>query len=381
MTAPLELRPFGQTAKAAAEPGPAIQAGADWQAVHAVADQAVGSSATTVERLLSQLAEGLTVARVEQLVREVGLSGVLAALPLDELFDLAPLLDVAKADPLAGPALEEALSVMVRSSDRAGLAAGSFTRTNPLAIRAAREQVARMVRGVRAETRRAIREVITASVRGRFTVRQSAVLIRNAVGLSRRQARAMSNYNAALHDAMHGGPRGPALRYHQVARPPGAAPDDHAAMRRAARRRLGGADRRFAVSNLTPEKVEKMTRLYGERALRWRASMIARTETMTAANRGLSANWQLAADRGLISPASQRVWVTTPDERLCAVCGPMTGVSVGLTEDFVSSEQGLPGEQPVPSSELTTSEPPIHPMCRCTLSLQPAPMPLGQLGP
>jgi hypothetical protein len=60
---------------------------------------------------------------------------------------------------------------------------------------------------------------------------------------------------------------------------------------------------------------------------------------------------------GTINPArTLREWIVTPDDRLCAYCASMDGQRVGLGEDFQS------GLGPV-------HEPPLHPQCRCAVSL------------
>ena len=100
---------------------------------------------------------------------------------------------------------------------------------------------------------------------------------------------------------------------------------------------------------------------YRERLIDARSTMIARTETMTAANEGRFISWQQAGDRGLIDPAnSSKEWLAEGDA--CEECSILDGEVVALNDDF-SSDDGMP---------------PAHPNCRCTAVLIPEPVDQAQ---
>lgn len=80
-----------------------------------------------------------------------------------------------------------------------------------------------------------------------------------------------------------------------------------------------------------------------------RAEMIARTETMLAANEGQRQAWQQAIDDGLLPEGMQRVWIAT--ESACVECDALDGEQINLDEQY--SGNGGDG-------------PPLHPLCRCT---------------
>lgn len=81
-----------------------------------------------------------------------------------------------------------------------------------------------------------------------------------------------------------------------------------------------------------------------------RAEMIARTETMNAANEGLAQSWDQAIEKGLLTGDEKKVWIATSD--CCDECDELDGEEVGLNEDFSAGD-----------------DPPLHPNCRCTMGL------------
>lgn len=80
-----------------------------------------------------------------------------------------------------------------------------------------------------------------------------------------------------------------------------------------------------------------------------RADVIARTETMTAANEGQREAWDQAVEKGLLSEDSKAVWIATSG--CCDDC-----------DDLDGETRDLDGEYPDPGAD----GPPLHPNCRCT---------------
>ena len=87
-----------------------------------------------------------------------------------------------------------------------------------------------------------------------------------------------------------------------------------------------------------------------------RAELIARTETMTAANAGQQEAWDQAVEDGFLTGEEKQEWITTPDDKLCPICTDMDGEQVGLDEQF-----DVDGD--------LIDAPPAHPNCRCTIGL------------
>lgn len=110
-------------------------------------------------------------------------------------------------------------------------------------------------------------------------------------------------------------------------------------------------DSQFDVDELT----DKILDLIGDET---RAEMVARTETMRAANEGQMQLWDQATEAGLLTGDEQKEWIVTPDDRLCPICEPLDGEKTGLDDTFKVDGEEIDG-------------PPAHPRCRCTIALAP----------
>lgn len=194
-----------------------------------------------------------------------------------------------------------------------------FDVMNPEAVRSAQRQAGDLVREVTVETRQAINGIVTRAQRDGIDVREQARLIRQHVGLTRAQANAVYNFRRGL-----------------------------------------------VERGLKPERIDRMVERRREQALRYRATTIARTETIRAAADGQQNLWRQGVAQGIIPPSAVRIWVASPDA--CPICKPMNGQRVGLEQEFrpgaVRQAGGTFGR---PDGVLT---PPAHPRCRCSLSLE-----------
>lgn len=290
-------------------------------------------------------------ARLEPAMRRAFLAMVEAfkdALPLDlivEAFDTAnfaavqealvraaiPPDTVAAFNDILGQALQ---NVAAPTAAQFGL---SFTLDNPLAVTWIERHGAQLVVEVTEETRRAIADVIRRGVIEGIPPRSQGRMLRRIVGLTSRDAGAVRNLAAAL-----------------------------------------------AADGVAAARIDRQVAAYAARLLRRRGENIARTETMFAANRGQLAAWQHAADQGLLNrETTRRVWIVTTDERLCPLCAPMEGVTVGLDSAFISDTEATgftvtsrTGEDRITVAEsrprrqpVSTVTPPLHPSCRCTTGL------------
>jgi Phage Mu protein F like protein len=197
--------------------------------------------------------------------------------------------------------------------DAADTLAYGFDETNPRAVRWALENAAGTVTGITEETRAAIRALIGRMFIEGIPPAKAAQMLRELIGLTPRLAVAAMNYREQIE----------------------------------------------ADPDRDPEQAQRMADRYDQRLLNSRAEMIARTESMRAANAGQQEVWSQAADTGLLDRAhTQRLWLITPDEATCPVCTSIADAGpVGVEEPFVSDEG---------DSFFT---PPAHPSCRCTMRL------------
>lgn len=185
-----------------------------------------------------------------------------------------------------------------------------FELANPHAVAWAERHAAEMVVEVSTETEVAIREVIARTLADRRAPAQAAREIRELVGLTRRQAGAIQKLRAGL-----------------------------------------------VEDGLAEAEIERQVDRAAARALRERATSIARTETMRGANAGQRLLWEQAVRAGELPPETEREWLTAEDERVDAeVCAPLNGQTAVLGESFSSSVGSL-------------TEPPAHPRCRCATAL------------
>jgi hypothetical protein len=132
-------------------------------------------------------------------------------------------------------------------------------------------------------------------------------------------------------------------------------------------------NRLITAGHFSRSKIDSLSATYSGKLLKHRTEMIARTEMIWSANAAQQEYWTQLRDAGLIPASSKRIWVTAQDDRLCEQCAPMEGAIVGFEEPFVSDELGLPGQLPEPRNgpAVVADYPPLHPMCRCTVVLDP----------
>jgi len=100
---------------------------------------------------------------------------------------------------------------------------------------------------------------------------------------------------------------------------------------------------------LSPAKVKKSMARYIKKKIRQRANNIARTEVMTALNRGVARSWVQARKEGYLTTKQVAEIIVTPDDRVCPVCEPLDGVQVPI-DDF-------------------SAHPSFHSSCRCTVGI------------
>jgi hypothetical protein len=182
---------------------------------------------------------------------------------------------------------------------------GRFDYTDPRATQWAIDQSARLVTAVTDEMRQQIRDVIGQAFTQNKTVVDTAKQLRTFIGLNARQQRALEN---------------------------------------------------FIEQNKDKPNFEKLVADYRAKAIKYRATMIARTEIITAESNGRQLGWQQSIDGGWAHPQSMKRWSAALGERTCEICAAMNGKSVRW-------------DLPFPNGVFDA---PAHVMCRCsTVLLEP----------
>jgi hypothetical protein len=212
-----------------------------------------------------------------------------------------------------------------------GLPSWRFNMVSPQAVSWAQHESATLVTAIGEDQLAAIRDVIAASTGGAYAVDKSARLIRDVVGLDSRRAAALAGFQSRLQAGV-------------------------------AKMQAGGAT--AAKVAAAQAKAGKAVERYRKRLLTQRGTVIARTETLAAANQGQLEAWRQARDAGRLPKGAQKKWITTPDDRRCtAICKPMHGQKVPLDASFMVPKVGA------------KPRPPAHPQCRCVMSLVARPAP------
>lgn len=119
------------------------------------------------------------------------------------------------------------------------------------------------------------------------------------------------------------------------------------------------ARRRMALEaqGVAQGRIDQITEQYTKRLINYRARVIAHHESMEAVNRGRFELWKQLVDEGALPEDVQREWITSRDDAVCPICGPMHGQKRGLAEAFEGGDGSVIGGAPG------------HVGCRCTESL------------
>lgn len=292
--------------------------GEEWRAIHAAADGTSPSFMVAFINASRQIGDEVTQQAVESLI---------GAGALDRVVDNE--IDWMHMETLLRKGVKPE---MIRSIKAAADAANKFTAStikealgfvpeltfNPTNARVSRwidDHTAEFVTGITEESRNAIKAVVGRSMVEEMSASEIFRTVRQSVGLTERMAVAAQNI---FHNGV-----------------------------------LQGLDRDEAMLEASN---------YADRALTYRAEMIARTESLRAANAGQSEGWLQAADQGYFNRNEAEVeWVVTPDDRLCEYCQPMDGVTRPVNGTWQV-------QTPTGSADLDNPTD-IHPQCRCAQRL------------
>lgn len=223
-----------------------------------------------------------------------------------------------------------------------------FDAVNPKVAGWQKTNTANLVREITAETKEVIRNVIIQGVADGRNPRDTARDIKQSIGLTVRQEKAVANYRKMLETG------------------------NQEALTRALRdKRYDAATKRAAESPLPKAQIDKMVERYRERYLKYRAVTIGRTESIRAIQAGQQQLWQQAVDDGKFAEDEvRRSWIYTHDGKVREAHRDIPRLNprgVGLNEPFKSSYGPIffPGDPQAPAANTIN--------CRCTVFVRYVP--------
>lgn len=261
-------------------------------------------------------------------------------------------------------------AAVVASSPALRGAAIAFDVLNPGTVGWLQTYSLDLIRQINESSRDGIREALVQAAARGLGPRDTAGTIRNVVGLTESQARAVLNYRRKLetfHERRTGGgfnlgAKPDRVNGAQVFRPgEDGQPKDGITEGRLRDYRY---DRTLqsAVRSKKPipaAQIDKMVAAYHRKYLVHRAQTIARTESLRAANIAVLEAWRQAITAGKVDEdAVRKQWIVARDERLCKICAPIPGLN---------PIRGVAFGQPFATTRGPVSAPPVHPSCRCVI--------------
>jgi len=239
-----------------------------------------------------------------------------------------------------------------RQLPREAALAATLDITNPEAVNFLRETVPGLIREISDETREAVRQAALRGFEEGRPARMMAREIRESVGLTQAQSRAVGNFRRQLESGTMGNGKPPWMRRLSAT--------EQAQARSMFRAAASG-------SLVDRARIDAITERYHQSLLNRRARTIARTETTRAFGEGQQELWRQAEMEGLIDRTkTRRIWLVTPDERLRPDHAAVPGMNlkgVGLDEPFDTPIGPVMGPR-------QSGNPAFDVACRCTEALE-----------
>lgn len=357
LVSPSELVPIRKASKA------------ELTAIEALAKKIEPALAEVIAAHLKNVAEGVSLKALITALEEGNIIGVIDALAA---------IDTAATSGAVSGALQDAVwagGALGAAGVNASLKGASFAfnKLNPTLVTFLQGYSLKLIREIDLTTKEAIRDALVQGMTdGKNPTQKTARVIRESIGLTKRQAAAVKAYRKEL-ETFH--ERTSAKGYNiggkidrvngrQVFRPgPDGKPLDGITQRRLRDFRYDGALARAMKTGkpIPPEKIDKMVSAYARKYRRHRSMNIARTESLRASNYGVQEAWRQAIEEGKVSELLvRRSWVVSKDERLCEVCSPIPKMN----------GKGVPFGDPFKTPNGPVMLPPIHPSCRCTVFIR-----------
>lgn len=349
---------------------------------NAVVIKARGDDAMSeIERLAAKLEPQLAraiLSGLKQMGDDLDLDLIVSAL---ESGDVSKVIAALAIDPkTAFPALSPALQGGVYAAGAATAAtislsgtAFAFDQLNPRLITWLQTYNLGLIRQITDSTKEAVRSMLTTGMTAGSNPKEVARQIKEVVGLTERQAKAVANYRKELetfHLKRTAGAYGLGNKVSLVNGTQVTVLDDDGLNtdgineRRLRDFRFDGQLRRAVETGvpLKPEQIDKMVAAYQRKYLAYRSRTIARTEALRTTNMGVQDAWRQAVEDGKMDEALvRRQWIVARDERLCEWCSPIPKMN---------PKRGVRLDKPFATPKGPVTLPPVHPNCRCTVFIR-----------
>lgn len=282
-----------------------------------------------------QESDSLSRARIERLIEEGRIedaiieAGRIGAINIGDSYAAV----YAVAGRRATGLVEDALRVAI-----------GFDGSNSRAVAHLQPERLRLISEITAQQREAISQSLSDGLSRGLNPREQAIDIRRSIGLTAPQRRAVENYRLALE-------RGSA---------------DALARQLRDRRSDRSVERAIREGRpLSRRQIDGMVERYRLRTLRYRARVIARTESLRALHAGSDEGYRQIIESGSVDVAEiVRTWHTARDERVRTTHVAAGGQKRGLDEPFLVGGALLryPGDSQGPARETI--------QCRCILAVR-----------
>lgn len=219
-----------------------------------------------------------------------------------------------------------------------------FDVTNHRAVRHMQMNRLRLVSQLADDAAAATREALIDGTRRGINPIDMAREFRDSIGLTEKQVRSVNNYRKLLEKGT-----------------------TEALTRKLRDRRFDSTVRRAARTGkpLTKAQIDAMVTRYGERYVKYRSEVIARTESLSEVHAGNEEGFQQAYDEGQLSPEQvEKEWHISPDSLVRDPAHTMMrGQKQPEGSPFISGAGNRlmhPGDRSAPASETV--------QCRCAMS-------------
>jgi len=218
-----------------------------------------------------------------------------------------------------------------------------FDQMNMRALAAMQQNTLRLVRELTRQQAEAAREAILEGVAEGWNPRQTARAVRDSIGLTAKQERAVLNFERMLRE------------------------NDATSLTRRLRDRRFDPTIRSALEReaaLDAKTIKTMVDRYRERYVKYRSEVIARTEALRSVHQGNEEMYRQAFDSGELSPDELvRTWNTAKDSRVRDTHDFMHRQERKIGQPFTTGggvSIMYPGDPSAPAEETV--------QCRCVLS-------------